>query len=54
MKMDLKLHSFFILKLLCVSICCLKLCNLMSTIKVGTLNLNGARDIKKKEHYYLN
>lgn len=48
MKMYLKLHRFFILKLLCALICCLKLCNLMSTIKVGTLNLNGARDIKKR------
>lgn len=46
--MDLKLHRYLFLKLLCVSICCLNLCNQMSAIKVGTLNLNGARDIQKR------
>lgn len=48
MKMALKLHSVFFLKVLCLFLCLLEAHNQMGAIRVGTLNLNGVRCMQKR------
>lgn len=48
MKMVLKLHSAFFRKVLCFFFCLFEAQNQMGGIRVGTLNLNGARCMQKR------